>query len=57
MDNKDEEYDKLFMNLYDESKGIPDLIYKDFYYKKILFFFKLKNPSFKEGVYKDMLFY
>jgi thiol-disulfide isomerase/thioredoxin len=43
MDNKDEEYNKLFMNLYDEKKGIPDLIYEDFYYKKKKLYIKNKN--------------
>ena len=43
MDNKDEEYDKLFMNLYDEKKGIPNLIYEDFYYKKKKLYIKNKN--------------
>ncbi len=44
MDNKNEEYDKLFMNLYDEKKGIPDLTYNDFYYKNKKLY--IKNPKF-----------
>ena len=43
MDNKNEEYDKLFMNLYDENKGIPDLTYEDFYYKNKKLYIKNKN--------------
>ena len=43
MDNKDEEYDKLFMNLYDENKGIPDLTYEDFYYKNKKLYIKNKD--------------
>ena len=44
MDNKNEEYNKLFMNLYDEKKGIPDLTYNDFYYKNKKLY--IKNPKF-----------
>lgn len=44
MNNKNEEYDKLFMNLYDEKKGIPDLTYNDFYYKNKKLY--IKNLKF-----------
>ena len=43
MDNKNEEYDKLFMNLYDEKKGIHDLTYEDFYYKNKKLYIKNKD--------------